>query len=255
MKNLYLFFSLIFSVTFAFSQTSPINPSSAIIGGPTSSLPSNWSGTYLGIFKNGSSIPTFRIGNSNTHMSIAVANNPGQYGAITSNDIIHTISQTNHLIFNINTSNEFNTRKIMFGTVQNGFKTLVVSNGDKVGIGTKTFPSNDPNYKLYVKGGIKAQQVKVELCSGWCDYVFDKSYDLTPLNEVKSFIQANKHLPDFPSAETLEKEEGFELGKMTTLQQEKIEELFLYVIEINDQLTELKKENEALKKKMIQWSK
>jgi len=37
------------------------------------------------------------------------------------------------------------------------------------------------------------------------------------------------------------------LGKITTIQQEKIEELFLHLIEMEKRITELEKENQSLK--------
>lgn len=248
MKTLSLFvFFFSFTCFSIFAQTAPINPSSATIGGLSTSRPSGWSADYLSIFKNGTTIPTMRIGNTSGNLSLAVANNAGEYEAFAANDVIFRLNGSNRMIFSLNTVNEFNTRKLHFGNASTGFKTLVVSNGDKVGMGTETFPTNDPNFRLYVKGGIKAQEVKVELCNGWCDYVFYPNYNLAPLSEVKTFIETNKHLPNIPSAATLEKEEGFELGKMTTLQQEKIEELFLYVIQLDEKIKKLEKENEELK--------
>jgi hypothetical protein len=68
------------------------------------------------------------------------------------------------------------------------------------------------------------------------DYVFEPDYDLLSLQEVESFIQQKKHLPDIPSAEEF-KENGVGLGEMDDMLLRKIEELTLYVIE-------LKKENE-----------
>jgi hypothetical protein len=71
------------------------------------------------------------------------------------------------------------------------------------------------------------------------DYVFESSYKLPPLEEVSSFINKNKHLPEVSSASTME-ENGINLGEMNMLLLKKVEELTLYMIE-------LKKENEAQK--------
>ena len=49
-----------------------------------------------------------------------------------------------------------------------------------------------------------------------------------------------------PSAQKIQ-QKGAELGHITTLQQEKIEELFLYMIELEKRITEL--ENKSLKSK------
>jgi cell shape-determining protein MreC len=44
--------------------------------------------------------------------------------------------------------------------------------------------------------------------------------------------------------------QGLELGKITTIQQEKIKELFLHVIEMEKRLEKLEKENEELKSQL-----
>ena len=105
-------------------------------------------------------------------------------------------------------------------------------------------------YKLYVEQGILTEKVKVALSSSlaWADYVFAKDYKLQPLAEVESFINTNKHLPNMPSATELAKE-GLDLGKMQAKQMEKIEELTLYLIQMQKEIDTLKKQNELLKSK------
>jgi hypothetical protein len=124
----------------------------------------------------------------------------------------------------------------------------------KVGIGgTATTPfGNIPisaggiditNYNLFVKGGILTEEVRVSLVtSPWADYVFAKDYNLKPLSEVEAFIAKNNHLPNVPSAKQV-KEEGINVGEMARIQQEKIEELTLYIIAQNKRI-------EALEAKM-----
>ena len=60
--------------------------------------------------------------------------------------------------------------------------------------------------------------------------------------EVEKYIASYKHLPNVPSAGEVKKE-GINLGEMQVKQMEKIEEAFLYIIE-------LKKENEELKSRI-----
>lgn len=119
-----------------------------------------------------------------------------------------------------------------------------VNNDGKVGIGTAT-----PDYALTVNGiisadsiringGIKTKSVEVTL-TGWPDYVFGDDYELISLKDVEEFINKNKHLPGIPS----EKEvlsNGIELGNMNKLLLEKVEELTLYVIDLQKQVDELK---------------
>ncbi len=117
----------------------------------------------------------------------------------------------------------------------------------KVGVGAvTTFPTNSlySNYKLFVTGGILTDEVRVALSASgtWADYVFANDYNLRPLSEVEAFIAKNKHLPNVPSAKQV-KEEGINVGDMARIQQEKIEELTLYIIAQNKRI-------EALEAKM-----
>lgn len=111
-------------------------------------------------------------------------------------------------------------------------------------IGTTSYMDGSDVYKLSVTGKIRAQEVKVY--NTWADYVFEDDYVLRPLEEVEQFINENGHLPNVPSAETIE-EKGLELGNMMKIQQEKIEELTLYLIEQKKENDQLKKDVEELK--------
>lgn len=119
-----------------------------------------------------------------------------------------------------------------------------------IGLGTAAFPTlasgiNVSTYKLFVKGGILAEEVRVTLSTAWADYVFAQDYALKPLHEVEQFITANGHLPNVPSAKQV-KEEGIELGDMAKIQQEKIEELTLYLIQQNKEIEAMKAQLKAL---------
>ena len=99
---------------------------------------------------------------------------------------------------------------------------LFLRNDGNIGIGTGT-----PDYKLDVCGTVRAKEVRVE--TGWCDYVFEEDYNLLSLEEVESFIQKNKHLPDVPAGADIEKN-GLKLAEMQATHMLKIEELTLYMI-------------------------
>ena len=131
------------------------------------------------------------------------------------------------------------------GVDENGNGTV-----GKVGIGTTNLPDNLNSgaidisyYTLYVDGGMLADEVRVR--TSWADYVFKDDYKLKPLFEVESFINKNGHLPNVPSAEEVENG-GIELGEITKIQQEKIEELTLYIIEQQKQIDELKMQMKAV---------
>jgi hypothetical protein len=115
----------------------------------------------------------------------------------------------------------------------------ILSGTGNVGIGT-SLSTNPNSYKLAVNGKIGAKEVQVETTSAtWPDYVFQPEYKLLSIAEVEFFINKNKHLPDVPSADEIEKD-GHLLGEMDAVLLKKIEEITLYIIE-------LKKENETLK--------
>jgi len=122
---------------------------------------------------------------------------------------------------------------------------------ETLSIGTTNRPTtlggqNLSNYRLYVCGGILAQELFVNN-SAWCDYVFDTDYTLTSLEDVESHIEEKGHLHNTPSEAEIATNEGFEIGEMTRNQQEKIEEIFLHLIDLNEQIKQLKAENTTLK--------
>jgi hypothetical protein len=141
----------------------------------------------------------------------------------------------------------------------NQFRDFYVGNGKKqsvlmvkgstgsVGIGT----TNTKGFKLAVEGNtaingtLKAKEIKVKT-NIWADFVFAPNYKLRPLSEVESYIKENKHLPEIPS-EAEVKEEGISVSEMNAKLLQKIEELTLYVVELNKRVKDL--ENQGKKTK------
>lgn len=106
-----------------------------------------------------------------------------------------------------------------------------------------TYPGE---YKLYVAQGILTERVKVALRSSeeWADYVFKPEYQLMSLTDLEKYITSEGHLPNIPSAGEVARE-GIDLGAMNAKLLEKIEELSLYVIELNKEIQQLKINNKA----------
>ncbi|OCX53367.1 hypothetical protein BEL04_03440 [Mucilaginibacter sp. PPCGB 2223] len=102
-------------------------------------------------------------------------------------------------------------------------------------IGTSTMPAG---YKFAVAGDVVAESMTVKLHANWPDYVFRPSYSLISLPELKNYIDKNQHLPDMPSAAEVERD-GQNLGEMNKLLLKKIEELTLYLVDKDKQVTEL----------------
>lgn len=105
-------------------------------------------------------------------------------------------------------------------------------------------------YVLAVNGKAIAEEVRVELTGSWPDYVFDASYNLMSLEQLKQEIETNKHLPGIPSAEQMEEQGGVDLGAMQTKLVEKVEELTLYILQLKAQNDKLQQSNLELLERM-----
>ncbi|SHH88018.1 tail fiber protein [Flavobacterium defluvii] len=131
--------------------------------------------------------------------------------------------------------------------VPNLTETHLVSNFlvmGNVGIGTTA-----PDEKLTVKGKIHTQEVKVDLLGALVpDYVFENDYQLKTLEEVEKYIKENKHLPEIPSAQEIEKN-GLMLAEMNMALLKKMEEMTLYMIEQNKKIEVLEKKIESITRK------
>ena len=90
--------------------------------------------------------------------------------------------------------------------------------------------------KLYSE---EIQVISDAIGISWPDYVFSADYELRPLREVKSFINVNHHLPDVPSQQEI-LDGGINLGEMDAVLLRKIEELTLYVLELQEEIDALK---------------
>ena len=126
------------------------------------------------------------------------------------------------------------------------YTSMIIKADGKILIGTNDNPSfqgSNTSYKLYINGGAMAKEFVARV--GWGDYVFEKDYNLLPLEKVEKHIEENGHLHNTPPAQEIE-ENGLPLGDMMVNQQVKIEEIFLHLIEMNKKLETLEKENQAL---------
>lgn len=122
-----------------------------------------------------------------------------------------------------------------------------------IGAGRPNAAGPVANAKLTVDGKVLAKDFYVAISAGaastnyWADYVFNKDYKLMSLEKVKDFTLKQKHLPGVPSACELE-QNGLNIAEMQRIQMEKIEELYLHVIKLNEKIENLEKENAELKK-------
>lgn len=110
----------------------------------------------------------------------------------------------------------------------------------------KTSQTNSA-YKLDVNGMIRSNEVVVNTTGA--DFVFDENYELRKLEAVEKFIKENKHLPEIESAEEMSNN-GVGVGKLNTQLLQKVEELTLYLIDLDKKVTALQQENNMLKSQL-----
>ena len=155
------------------------------------------------------------------------------------------------------------------GTQSNTFRLVADSDGDGSGnisheiggvgnvITQLKADSYTVNVNTFIDANLESKKVKVTATPGSVpDYVFEATYKLKTLNELERYVQANKHLPNIPTAKEIETN-GQNLGAMQLKLLEKVEELTLHLIEINKnqeklikEVTHLKEENKELKGKI-----
>ena len=103
--------------------------------------------------------------------------------------------------------------------------------------GTRTF-------EVLGSGKVYAREVEVSLAA-FPDYVFESEYPLLSLDALRQYIAGNNHLPNIPSAAEVA-DCGAGLGDLAIRQMEKIEELTLYILQLDERIKKLEKENAAL---------
>jgi len=146
-------------------------------------------------------------------------------------------------------------------------ETFVVRSNGQVKIGRRGIKDfgaleSHADFMLAVDGKIVASEIvilcnktdnnqgltKDERWQEWPDYVFGGSYKLIPLNILEKNIKENKRLPGIPSAADVENN-GINIGEFQSKLLLKIEELTLYIIEINKDNERLKERVKKLEKK------
>ena len=110
-----------------------------------------------------------------------------------------------------------------------------------IGTNSPSINSYDSTYNLIVNGKIRVKDEVYVKNAGitWPDYVFAKDYKLMTLQEVEQHIKDKGYLPNMPSAAEVE-EQGIAVGDLIKRQQEKIEELTLYLIDMNKEIEAIK---------------
>jgi hypothetical protein len=93
-------------------------------------------------------------------------------------------------------------------------------------------------FRVQGNGVTYSQELRVRMAP-FPDYVFEDDYRLMGLDSLAAFVEAEKRLPGFPTAAEIAADDA-NVGELVRLQQEKIEELTLYLIEMDKQLKEMR---------------
>ncbi|QJW88013.1 bZIP transcription factor [Spirosoma taeanense] len=104
-----------------------------------------------------------------------------------------------------------------------------------------------PGYRLFVQDGIMTEKLKVAIKStaDWSDYVFEEGFRLKTLGEVERYVKTHKHLPDVPTAGKVV-QDGIDIAQMNALLLKKIEEITLYLIQLEKANKLLNQRNKQL---------
>jgi hypothetical protein len=172
------------------------------------------------------SLGSFTIGNTNTGEAWIGRGNDRAKGSVT-----FQLGNSDNSIFDIL---DYRWTREIFQVKNNG-DTYIYGNL----LINKTTQSNS-SYKLDVAGKIRADEIVVNTTGA--DFVFEPSYQLMSLQELETYLKANRHLPGIATAAEMQ-ENGVSAGEMQTKLLQKVEELTLYVIEQQKQLEHLQKEN------------
>jgi hypothetical protein len=211
--------------------------------------------TVIGYYNNGAA-PLFANGNNNTVLGSRVS---GLSSTLTNNIIIADGSGNRRINVNaagnvgIGTNDATQKLEVKDGNILTNQNIYASSATSKVLIGNMfdagNVPLNIGTHNLVVNGSALFTKAVVRLTNTWPDFVFEPTYNLPSLKEIEKYINKNKHLPDVPSAAEV-KEKGIDLGDNQAILLKKVEELTLYMIELNKKVEQLAKENEDLKKKV-----
>lgn len=139
-------------------------------------------------------------------------------------------------------------KKVDHATLTIAGATYIGTNAEKAATGNldKFKPEYLVRYNLWVEKGIVTEDLAFADVNSWKDEVFEENYDLKSIEEVQAFIKKNKHLPEVPSEKEI-KENGYTAHQMNLIFMQKIEELTLYTIDMNEKLKLLQDEIARLK--------
>ncbi|MCZ2128673.1 MAG: hypothetical protein LC109_00210 [Bacteroidia bacterium] len=124
----------------------------------------------------------------------------------------------------------------------NGATRFVVKEDGTVWVGNGSGTQFIDSAIFFVDGHMRVREIVVDMAS-WPDYVFGNNYILLPLDSVAAFIEKNGHLPSVPPADSVAKN-GLNLAETNAILLRKIEELQLYILQLNKRLNALEEQKD-----------
>lgn len=240
------------ATSFALGKFARANATNAVVIGSgmdntdAKALINNYSGTLMVGFN--SNRPTLFVSSSN---GLSTTGRIGIGNVTNPSAKLHMLSDSNEDAgFILETSNK-SSKSAFLQLYDDKHKIMVSKEGmriesadnitmrGKVGINTDNTFTGDYDYTLAVKGGILTSEVYVKEVDEWHDNVFDDDFELMSLQDLEEYIEKNGHLPDLPS-EMEVKQNGFNVATMEGVLLKKIEELTLYIIQLEHKLQEIK---------------
>jgi hypothetical protein len=100
-------------------------------------------------------------------------------------------------------------------------------------------------FRVYGNGEVYARKYVTTL-NPFPDYVFSDDYALMSYHDLRNYIHTHKHLPNVPTAQEIEENDA-DLGEINRILVEKVEELTLYILELEDRLSVIENEESPTK--------
>jgi hypothetical protein len=123
------------------------------------------------------------------------------------------------------------------------YTPFIIRGDGNVGIGLV-----NPTVKLDVGGTIRAQEVKVCINQG-CDFVFNDDYKLMKLEDLEKFVTTKQHLPEIASEKEMIND-GLNMKDFQLKLLQKMEEMTLYVIDLNKKIESQNQKIKSLQSKL-----
>lgn len=98
-------------------------------------------------------------------------------------------------------------------------------------------------FSLFVKKGILSEDFVMAPVTSWSDNVFKSDYQLMPIPRLHDYIKTNGHLPNVPSQDDV-MTNGYSQHEINKVLLQKVEELSLYIIQLENEIQQLKQRNE-----------